>query len=211
MSRRVGVGFLLLVLSSLAGCFFLLPTVPEILYEEEFGPESNWYVGASENRTWWIENGEYHVLIQTEDKSYGARKSGTEHLADFQLDIDLRQLAGPDDNGYGVQFRVQDATNYYRIWISGDGYARFTKTVNGTTTNIIAWESTSLIHQGVADNHMTVVADGNTFTFYINGDQWKSAVDTSYPSGQIGVMAAMYDSPGPTHITFDNLIIQAVE
>lgn len=116
MSKRLGFGVLFLLLSlSLGGCFFLLISDPEILYEEDFGPDANWYVGTSENRTWWIEDGEYHILIHREDVSYGSQQSNTGPLGDFQLDIDAGQLAGPNDNGYGVQFRMKDAANYYRF------------------------------------------------------------------------------------------------
>jgi hypothetical protein len=141
----------------------------------------------------------------------GSTNSETGILANFQLDVDVRQISGPDDNGYGIQFRYEDSSNRYRFNISGDGYTRFDKWVNGTTEVIRGWESTPLINQGNSLNHITIVANGNLFTFYINGTELYSVADTQFNSGRAGFVAAMYGTPGQTHIAFDNLLIQALE
>jgi len=211
MSRRIGLGSLLLVLTSLAGCFFLLPMGPEILYEEDFNSETDWFVGETENRSWWIEGGEYHVLLKTEDYPTGSWRSSAGPFGDFQLDVDTEQVTGPDDNGYGVQFRMQDENTYYRFRISGDGWARFDKAIGGTINIIKPWVRTDLIRQGNATNHISIIANGSSFTFYINGSELYTVTDTAIASGSLGFQAAMFTSPGQTHIAFDNLIIQAVE
>lgn len=202
----LGLGVLLL-----SGCMLFGPGGPEILYEETFGNEADWYTGANENRDWWIEGGQYHVLLKTEDFTTGSWKSTLGPFSDFQLDVDTQQIAGPDDNGYGVQFRVQDGSNYYRFRISGDGWARFDKNIGGTITIIKPWERTDLIHQGNATNHIKVIANGSLFTFYINGDKLYEATDTSIAAGSIGFQAVMLTSPGQTHIAFDNLILTELE
>ena len=211
MTKRVWLGVLALLLSSLAGCIFLLPIEPEILYNEDFDSESSWYVGSNDYRTWWIEGGEYHLLIKYEDIPYHSRNRQIGDLADYQLDVDTRQLGGPDDNSYGVTFRIRDSENLYRFRISGDGWVRFDKKVNDNYVVIRDWERSALVNQGNSANHITIVANGSLFTFYVNGSEAYSETDHEFTSGHAGVIAAMYDSPGQTHIAFDNLIIQALE
>jgi hypothetical protein len=106
---------------------------------------------------------------------------------------------------------VKDANTYYRFQISGDGWARFAKTVDGTVVSIKPWEQTDLIHQGNATNHLTIIANGSLFTFYINGDKLYEVTDTAIVAGSVGFQAVMLDSPGQTHIAFDNLIITELE
>ena len=210
MSKLRVLGLLAGVLL-LSGCMLFGPFGPVILYEEDFNSDTNWYQGESENKKWWIEDGKYHVLVKTEDLSLGSWNSSVGQLGDFRLDVDAEQIDGPDDNGYGVQFRVVDADNFYRFRISGDGYARFDKKVNGTYEIIRGWESTDLIHQGAAANHITVLANGSTFTFLINGTQLYVETDASFAAGAVGFMVILLDFPAPAHFAFDNLVVAELE
>lgn len=210
MSKFRGL-WLLIGVVFLSGCMLFGPFGPAILYEENFNSDTNWFQGENANKKWWIEDGKYHVLVKTEDLSLGSWNSTVGQLSDFQLNVDAEQIDGPDNNGYGVQFRVVDADNFYRFRISGDGYARFDKKVDGTYEIIRGWESTALIHQGVATNHITVIANGNTFTFLINGTELYVETDSSFTAGAAGFMVVLLDSPAPAHFAFDNLIITELE
>ena len=209
---RIKVLWLLLGVLLLSGCMLFGPFGPVILYEQDFNSETDdWYQGENDNKKWWIEENKYHVLVHRQGVNFGSWYSGVGQLRDFQLDVDAEQIGGPDDNGYGVQFRVVDADNYYRFRISGDGYAKFGKKVGGDYVVIRGWESTSLINQGVAANHITVIANGSSFTFFINGTELFSETDTSFAIGAAGFMVAMFDPGGPAHFAFDNLIITELE
>ena len=216
MLRRLWLGVLLLLFSSLAGCFFLLPIEPEILYEEDFGSDSNWYVGESGNSEWWLGEGKYHILVKgtnslSEDHGYSSWRSGVGPFGDFLLLVDAEQISGPVNNGYGIQFRMLDGDNYYRFRISGDGWAKFDKNVAGVRTTIRTWQETSSVNQGNAVNRIGVSAEGNVFTFYVNGDVLYTVSDSSFASGYVGLSAIKYDSQSDLHIAFDNLIITALK
>ena len=210
MSKLKVLGMLLGILLLLSGCMVFEPIGPEVLYERDFNSDKDW--SATGDGLWdmWIGDGAFHVLVKVEDLSVVSTLQAGD-LADFQLDVDAQQIAGPDDNGYGVQFRYTDKNNSYRFRISGDGWVRFDKWVNGSVVVIRDWERSSLINQGNALNHITIVANGTLFTFYINGTEVYSEIDTQFSSGIIGFVAVMLSSPGQTHVTFDNLIIQALE
>ena len=215
MSRLKGLG-LLLGIYLLSGCSLFGPVGPEILYDESFGSEANWYVGESEISAWWLGEGKYHVLVKgTSDFShdYGSSstKSGLGSFGDFLLFVDTEQISGPENNGYGIHFRQQDADSYYRFRISGDGWAKFDKNVDGVRTDIRSWEPSALVNTGNAANQIGVLAEGSTFTFYINGNVLYTETDTSFAAGYVGLTAIKYDDQEDLHITFDNLIIQALE
>ena len=213
MSRCKGLWLLLGVLF-LSGCMPVGPVGPvgpAILYEEDFNADANWYEGENDNKKWWIEDGKYQVLVKVEDVSVGAWNSLVGEFSNFQLDVDAEQIDGPDDNGYGIQFRVVDADNYYRFRISGDGWARFDKRVSGSIEVIREWERSALIHQGDAINHITVTANGSLFTFFINGTEDFHMTDTEFANGAVGFMVVLLGSPAPAHFAFDNLIITELE
>lgn len=207
---------MLLLLTFLAGCFFFSPIGPEILFSESFDPEAEWFVGESGDSDWWLGEGKYHVLVNgtntlTADGGYGSWRSNVGPFGNFLLLVDTEQISGPENNGYGIQFRMQDNDNYYRFRISGDGWAKFDKKVAGVRTTIRSWDETSLVNTGNAANQIGVSAEGSTFTLYINGDILYTETDASLASGHVGVTAIKYDSQADLHITFDNLIIQALE
>jgi len=212
MIRKRGVVCCLsLALLALSGCILLLPTEPEILYQEDFQSETNWYSGSNAYRTWSVQGGEYHLVIKASDLTRLSYNTTVGNLNDFRLDIDARQAMGANDNGYGVAFRMKDPENFYRFRISGDGWTRFDKKVNSQYVVIRDWERSSLINQGVASNHITIIANGSLFTFYVNGSEVYSVTDAQFSSGYAGVMGNSFTISGPMHIAFDNLVIRALE
>ena len=66
---------------------------------------------------------EYHdgtirILIKTPNSLAWA--SAQREFSDFSLAVEATQVAGPDDNEYGVLVRMQDPDHFYRFSISGD-------------------------------------------------------------------------------------------
>lgn len=90
-------------------------------------------------------------------------------FSDFVLDVDAAKLAGPDDNGIIVIFRLVDQSNYNRFDISSDGYYSLSKVREGVPTAISDWNVSPAIQTGGATNHIRLTAVGNTFRFEVNG------------------------------------------
>ncbi len=204
--KQAKAGMLLMSVVLLSACTLFGPIGPVILYEETFANPQDWLQNDNADRAWWVENGEYHALIKVADRWLGSYNSNDGPFADFRLDVTARQVSGPLDNGYGVLFRVLDGSNYYRFAISGDGYACFHKIVNGTRTEITPWVPSAAINTGNAINQITILANGNSFTFFVNGTEIYSEVDAAIASGGVGIAAMMYD-PGQLHLAFDDLLI----
>ncbi len=88
---------------------------------------------------------------------------------DFVLEVDARKLAGPDNNGIVVIFRLTNAANYNRFEISSDGYYRLSVVRNGVPRIISDYNYAASILTGEATNHITLRAQGDTFRFAVNG------------------------------------------
>lgn len=187
------------------------------------------------------------------------------HFADFDLRVTASTIDGPEDNAYGVIFRLnqderqcnlplvllcdlsqtgisrlfralleQDTqpAGYYMFLISADGYYSLWR---GDDENPVSnWIASDLIRTGMdAENDLRVVARGNRFQFYINGQPvdlclptnpdaistyvagtcvegemvsvWE---DDTFQTGQIGVVAQATLSGGPgVVVDFDNVAV----
>jgi len=133
---------------------------------------------------------------------------------DFVLEVDATQLGGPDDNSYGIIFRMKNPSTYYRFDISGDGHylvIRRDEEGGGQWIAITGdWLPSEAIHKGASTNKIKIVAQGSHFTFYVNGQQVAEANDDTYRSGTVGLNAGSFHESG-VKIGFDNLTIKRPE
>jgi len=126
---------------------------------------------------------------------------------DFHLTVEATQVAGPDDNEYGVLARVQDASNFYRFSISGDGYYLITRFVDGSPELVEAnWTPSEAIYQGQATNVIEVICQGNTLTLRVNDQELAQVEDNEFSHGDVGLYAGSFYESG-VEVHFDNLIL----
>lgn len=154
--------------------------------------------------------------------------------SDVDLSVTARMLDGPEDNQYGVVFRFRDDANYYAFFISADGYYSLVKRENGVLRDISTWGVSDAVARGKAPNTLRVIAQGDTFRFFVNGQimplclsggnafsMWNPATgacatseavttyhDADFPQGGVALAAGTsIDLSSPVVIAFDNLTI----
>lgn len=128
-------------------------------------------------------------------------------VEDFHLTVEATQVAGPDDNEYGVLARLQDADNFYRFSISGDGYYLISKSVDDIQEPLGSnWTPSDAINQGLATNVIEVICEGNVLTLIVNGQQLAQVEDDQFAHGDIGLHAGTFYQAG-VEIHFDNLSV----
>ena len=162
------------------------------------------------------------------------------YFSDFDVRVQARAVGGPVNNGYGIIFRVQRDKNhnplsYYFFLVSSDGYYQVQQVVDGGQKELSTWIPSPLIRQGLdADNWLRVVAVGDQFQFFINGEQVElcipnspdgistyvtdcvdgemqaTLIDDSIPDGQIGVVAMTLDEPG-VEVAYDTMVVYGPE
>jgi hypothetical protein len=179
----------------------------QVLFSDDFSsPDSGWDRGSDKETQADYVDGKYQIAVNI-TKQYVWGNPG-KSFEDAVIDVDAHQLAGPDNNDYGVLCRYQDNDNFYRILISGDGYYTFLKLDKGESTTLIDWTRSSAINQGAASNHLTVTCAGNRLALSINGEYVAEASDDTFGKGDIGLTAGAFDTPG-VKVAFDNLVVTA--
>ena len=208
MKTKVLLVLFILFISVLSACG---PAMTPLPFAEDFSTANNGWKTASEDAIKiGLQDGALHFTIDDLDTiAWSTPKD--KHFGDFVLDVDATQVAGPNDNTYGVIFRYQDDRNFYRLDISGDGYFAVFKRKNGTWSKVQDYVETAAVKQGNATNHLQVLAKGDQFTFNVNGQTVKTFSDSDFPQGSVGVTAGtLFDNAG-VHIAFDNLKVSEVK
>lgn len=185
-------------------------TSGNILYQDNFrDSNSGWDQTTNTDGTTDYQNGGYRINVITPNVSLWANPSKN-FQSDVSIEVDAAKTAGPDDNAFGVICRYQDTKNYYKFYITSDGYAGISKEENGNSTVISSPDGkiqpVAGINQGVATNHIRADCVGSTLTLYANGTQIATATDTSFTGGDVGLIARTYDTVG-TDILFTNFVV----
>jgi hypothetical protein len=213
--RRGGVLILCAVIGwGLSGCFDTGPSGPvcgAIVYEESFeGAGSGWPQSSDAESETWVEGGEYRVrLLDGYLYSY-LRNEEQGPYTDFCYSGRVRDRSDGGAQSAGLAFRWTEDGRFYLFSISPDpGTVSFAIFVDGRARAIHA-TSCDALHGVGEENLVQVIAEGNHFLFYVNGELLLEEYDNTLSAGRIGVSAASRDTI-PTVLAFDDLVVRELE
>jgi hypothetical protein len=160
------------------------------------------------------------------------------YFGDFDVHLQARAVDGPETNGFGIVFREQDPNNFYTFLISSDGFYQVVRSLDGKELELSNWIETPYVNVGIgSENALRVVGRGNHFQFYVNdqplllcipddpdaistyyngtcvdGTMRDALVDTSFPTGRLGVIATTVQGGGiGVVVDFDNIVVYGPE
>jgi len=128
---------------------------------------------------------------------------------DFYLTTEARRVTGAENAQLGVIFRRADADHYglFKIQDSSQHF-KFSTRHEGEWHTVMDWAKTSAIRPGEW-NRLTVLGEGERFTFYIN-DQYVGEVDESRLSeGSVGISVELLEEGDTVILEFDNFELRA--
>lgn len=197
---------------SLSGCILFL-VVDDVLYEETFDEvaQSPWPRTSTESFDRWIDGGKYHILVKEAVYAYALNLTEGP-FDDVQIDLDVDHVLGASGVAAGgLLFRALDYMNSYAFLVSPAGTFSVVKWVAGTRTTLLAWAASPAILKDAARNHLTVLAQGTSLSFWVNGTQVAMLTDASFSTGRVGVVVAAYDANVDVLQAVDNLVVQAAD
>ncbi len=155
-----------------------------------------------------IVNGKYRWTLKAiQDFSWNALPDVAE-TSDLYATVEGRQISGPRGAKYGVVFRWLDRDNYYVFEIRDDQHYAFYAQEDGTWRAVIDWDAQSSLIQPGRANQITVIAQGDQFTFFINNQFVDEATDTALTSGKTGVVVELPTAGDSGVFEFDNLEVR---
>jgi hypothetical protein len=189
------------------------PELGDLLYEEDFeDPATGWTISTDDDTSVGYTDGEYRIAIYTQDyMAWGNPEPGLE-LANFTLEVDVRQVDGPLDNNFGLIFRLQEEPeDFYWFQISGDGYYSVDRNIEDEWSTVLPWKESNAVNQGVgATNHMRITCSGDQCSLYVNDKHLTDMTDDTLSGGSIGLAAGAFDETGVI-VHFDNLKVYTVK
>jgi len=212
--RRLLSGALLcaVVIAVLNGCAFLLLDWEELLYSESFSNTANndWPLQDTDKVRKWFEGGKYQFEVQ-EDTHSVSKCSAAGEFDDLKLVADAQFISGTQNKSVvGLVFRFVDWENYYEFLVSPAGTFKLRKQLADAWVDIEGWTSHDAIRQGVATNTLAVIAEGSSITCYVNEEEVFSTSDSSFASGQIGLVAVSYSGNTVMRAAFDDVEVYSV-
>jgi hypothetical protein len=152
-------------------------------------------------------DGVYRIYVNTDNTDYWANP-GLD-FTDTIVEVEATKVGGPEDNDFGLICRYQNTDNFYVMIISSDGYYGIFRVIDGVQEIIGSdeMEYNQAINEGDVVNIIKADCIGSTLTLYANGSQLISVQDSSFSSGDVGLIAGTFDEPG-TDIHFDNFVVR---
>ncbi len=211
---RKGFVFLLAVLVALtAASCSSLPLVADdpntqgsVLLSDDFSnPNSGWDTWSSNGSLVTYQDGALRIFINEPQFDYWSRPG--KRFDDVRIAVEATRADGPVDNDYGVICRYKDQDNFYAFLISSDQYAGIMKVKDGDY-QLISGDSMQYfdaIKTGSETNYLGADCIGSHLIFYINGVKTIEANDLDFSSGEVGLIAGTYETPG-VDIRFDNFV-----
>lgn len=121
---------------------------------------------------------------------------------DFVAGTVIEWGPGAAEDNCGFLFREIDEENFYSIRISRDGFLWFAAKINGEWQDSVNGDGT-LVRTAMSDtNQLTVVASGDSFTAYLNGEFAGQFSDDTFEDGGVALAASTFESSDESDCTF---------
>lgn len=128
---------------------------------------------------------------------------------DMDFRVTTQRVSGPLDNQLGVMFRYQDEEHFLLFRISSDGYYSLEKVQGDSQETISEWGLSDIVRQENAANTIRIVARGDTFWFFINGQPAPLCLKGEYENSDWNLFEpGVCDTSEPTYVYHDDTFRQ---
>jgi len=167
----------------------VLPPCPSplpagMLYCEDFATkESQWCTIGTDFMDFAWSPYKYTITVKVKDEEWFCFRRG--EYDNFAIEVEAQSLSAAG-GAYGVSFRRSAEGHYYNVLIdSRQGQYVMNKVIAKTAD--AKWSPSPLIKPGLNKNLIGVIAQGNTFTIYINRVPVTTVTDSAFAKGLVGI------------------------
>ncbi len=190
------------------------PVIRNILLEERFDDIGNWGSDKDEEVNATVRNGRFIFQVNEPKKLFWS--SAGEEFGDAIYELDATYTGGPENNGFGMVFRLNHDTNsFYLFEISGDGFVWIGYCADGCAEVEMlvgdGWFQSDAVNQGLDQlNHLRVSAKGTNMTFFVNDTQVGEVKDNRLKRGDIAILVETLEE-GDVQVSFDNFVVREAD
>lgn len=129
----------------------------------------------------------------------------------YYVSIEATPQECPAGGGYGLIFRYEDAANYHVFTLYCDNTFAVASRIGGSLVGV-GLERQALpagLDVTTPETHViSVLAVGDKFVLYFDGETVADFIDNAFPAGDVGPYAAT-NADAWTRVSFDNLKVQS--
>lgn len=179
-----------------------------ILFQDNFSsPNSGWVRYHDDKYSSDYVGGAYRIKVN--QRNFEAWSVPRLDFSDVLIDVTVRKIGGPNNNVFGIICRYREPNNFYFFLISSDGYAGIGIYQDGERT-LLTGETmlpSDSINIGEEANKIQIECVGEVLSLTINDVEIYQVKSSEFRSGDVGVIAGSYNSPG-VEIEFDEFFVR---
>lgn len=180
-------------------------------FSDNFSFSDTWYNGDLDSEWWYGNKSNVSGKLRWEMTAYKGfyhfEKAETSIYYDFIVTVECEQISGSTNGVMGLILRwSNDVDKYYFTINTNTQEYEFLLYQGGEWATLVAETSPSIIINSL--NKMTILAEGSSFTIFINDDFITLIEDASLFSGEIGLIAGLFNPDETAVFEFDNMIIK---
>jgi len=156
-------------------------------------------------------NGKLTVRMEVKKLSEAYLLTPVEDVRDFVIQVEgaMASHTGHPYHKWGVMFKFDaEEGNYYYFLIDNNDMYYFKLIRGDRVTNLINGRKTEDLNPLDEGNTLTVASDGDTYSFYINGEFQEDFKDNRLLQGDLGLYFIV-DENTTLDWEFDNLVVYA--
>ena len=180
----------------------------DVTFSDEFRRDNGeWFTESDDDVTYEYAGRTLHIIVNSENRLGWTFNSTVDELAavDYLVEVDVEQVAGPDDAELGLIFRFVDEENFYFFAVSNLGTYSLWKLVDNEWEAILDWTETDALQTDAeAINRLSVLTEGSQITLLANDVALAQLEDDTFATGAVGLMVGTFDEVG-VDVAFDNL------
>jgi len=180
----------------------------DVTFSDEFRRDNGeWFTESDDDVTYEYAGRTLHIIVNSENRLGWTFNSTIDELAavDYLVEVDVEQVAGPDDAELGLIFRFVDEENFYFFAVSNLGTYSLWKLVDNEWEALLDWTETDALQTDAeAINRLSVLTEGSQITLLANDVALAQVEDDTFATGSVGLMVGTFDEIG-VDVAFDNL------
>jgi len=185
------------------------PTPTVVLFSDDFSDESSgWDTFSDVAGSAAYQDGWLHIRDSTTPEGTTVSRAHR-YFTNFIVEVEMKLVAGTDDNWQSIMFRYVDEENYYSGEISADGYYEMQLWHQGSLHELVYPTQSAYIHQGLGvTNLLRIECVGSTFRLSVNGHLLAEVTDATFDGGdiclEVNSLAGTF-----SEVAFDNIVVTA--
>jgi hypothetical protein len=179
----------------------------EIIFQDDFEQDLGWRLEEDIFGATALTSG--HLTLTSRRQSvWRFAYSPVVNATDLYMQVNLQAEICSRGDEFGIMFRANPSTGYYRFGLRCEGGVRVTRVLGETVQSLITSAQTETVVPGPpAQNQLGVWARGDRFRFYINRVETFTARDNAIFQGAVGFYIFSGDA-GQTTVFFDDLVVR---